>query len=148
MDQIEAKSAEGLPAEFLFTVAAYEGLIARTIRLRTCAQEFCQVVQKEVGGSATLTIGTFNRVNHLQHPVAVLSPKLSGGGLNLRSSQSPLNRWSMQHDLDPYLHSGQQFDLLRPTAGMIKPLDIAHALSNLCRFNGHTRTHYSVAQHS
>ena len=45
-------------------------------------------------------------------------------------------------------HSGQQFDLLRPTAGMIKPLDIAHALSNLCRFNGHTRTHYSVAQHS
>lgn len=44
--------------------------------------------------------------------------------------------------------SGQQFDLLRPTASMIKPVDIAHALSRLCRFNGHTRTHYSVAQHS
>ena len=84
MDQIEAKSSEGLPAEFLFTVAPYEGLIARTIRLRVAvltggdkptlrlrwigeaqlredlAQEFKQVVQKEVGGSATLTIGTFN----------------------------------------------------------------------------------------
>lgn len=44
--------------------------------------------------------------------------------------------------------SGQQFDLLRPTAAMINPVDIAHALSRLCRFNGHTRAHYSVAQHS
>lgn len=44
--------------------------------------------------------------------------------------------------------SGQQFDLLRPTASTIKPVDIAHALSRLCRFNGHTRAHYSVAQHS
>lgn len=44
--------------------------------------------------------------------------------------------------------SGQQFDLLRPTASMIKPVDIAHTLSRLCRFNGHTRAHYSVAQHS
>ncbi|MCF5056757.1 phosphohydrolase [Pseudomonas proteolytica] len=44
--------------------------------------------------------------------------------------------------------SGQQFDLLRPTASMIKPVDIAHALSRLCRFNGHTQAHYSVAQHS
>lgn len=26
--------------------------------------------------------------------------------------------------------------------------DIANSLSNICRFNGHTRWHYSVAQHS
>lgn len=45
-------------------------------------------------------------------------------------------------------HSGRQFDLLNPTAAMISPQDIAHALARLCRFNGHTRTHYSVAQHS
>lgn len=44
--------------------------------------------------------------------------------------------------------SGRQFDLLRPTAAMVCPPDIAHALAHLCRFNGHTRTHYSVAQHS
>ncbi|WP_339521765.1 phosphohydrolase [Pseudomonas sp. EL_65y_Pfl2_R96] len=45
-------------------------------------------------------------------------------------------------------HSGRQFDLVNPTAAMISPNDIAHALAHLCRFNGHTRTHYSVAQHS
>jgi 5'-deoxynucleotidase YfbR-like HD superfamily hydrolase len=45
-------------------------------------------------------------------------------------------------------HSGRQFDLVKPTAAMISPNDIAHALAHLCRFNGHTRTHYSVAQHS
>jgi len=45
-------------------------------------------------------------------------------------------------------NSGRQFNLLNPTADMICPNDIAHALGNLCRFNGHTRTHYSVAQHS
>lgn len=44
--------------------------------------------------------------------------------------------------------SGAQVDLLRPTAAMIKPTDIAHALAHLCRFNGHTPEHYSVAQHS
>lgn len=84
MDQIEAKSAEGLPAEFLFTTEPYEGLNTQTIRLRVAvltggdkpalrlrwigedqlredlAQEFKDVVQKEVGRAATLTIGSFN----------------------------------------------------------------------------------------
>ncbi|AZC55407.1 phosphohydrolase [Pseudomonas chlororaphis] len=44
--------------------------------------------------------------------------------------------------------SGRQFDPLKPTAAMVTPYDIAHALAHLCRFNGHTRQHYSVAQHS
>jgi 5'-deoxynucleotidase YfbR-like HD superfamily hydrolase len=44
--------------------------------------------------------------------------------------------------------SGRRFDLLAPTAGMISPIDIAHALSLLCRFNGHTSQLYSVAHHS
>lgn len=45
-------------------------------------------------------------------------------------------------------HSGKPFDLLNATAAQINPLDIAHALSLICRFNGHCYRHYSVAQHS
>lgn len=44
--------------------------------------------------------------------------------------------------------SGLRFDLLNPSAAVVTPQDIAHALSNICRFNGHTFQHYSVAQHS
>lgn len=44
--------------------------------------------------------------------------------------------------------SGRRFDLLAPKADQVSTLDIAHALSQLCRFNGHTSRHYSVAQHS
>ncbi|WP_232505836.1 MULTISPECIES: DUF2303 family protein [Pseudomonas syringae group] len=83
MDQIEAKSAEGLPAELLFSVIPYEGLQAQTIQLRVAvltggdqpvlrlrwigeaqlredlAQEFKQVVAQEVGLATNLTIGSF-----------------------------------------------------------------------------------------
>lgn len=45
-------------------------------------------------------------------------------------------------------HSAQVTQLIDPTPEMINPDDIAHALSNLCRFNGHTNQFYSVAQHS
>lgn len=44
--------------------------------------------------------------------------------------------------------SGKRFDLQAPAAEMVCPRDIAHALAHLCRFNGHTSRHYSVAQHS
>lgn len=45
-------------------------------------------------------------------------------------------------------YSGRMLDVLTPDPEDINPIDIAHALSNLCRFTGHTRHFYSVAQHS
>ncbi len=45
-------------------------------------------------------------------------------------------------------HTGRRFDILDPKPDMIDIRDIAHSLSLLCRFNGHTHVFYSVAQHS
>lgn len=44
--------------------------------------------------------------------------------------------------------SGSTFDPLRPNFADIRIEDIAHALANQCRFSGHTRFRYSVAEHS
>ena len=44
--------------------------------------------------------------------------------------------------------TGKRFDLFEPDADMIDPRDISQSLAHLCRFNGHTREFYSVAQHS
>lgn len=43
--------------------------------------------------------------------------------------------------------SGVRFTPFSPQAEQIRAADIAHALSNLCRANGHCRHFYSVAQH-
>lgn len=43
---------------------------------------------------------------------------------------------------------GRRIDPLAPDEDQIDLADIAHALSNICRFTGHTREFYSVAQHS
>jgi uncharacterized protein len=44
--------------------------------------------------------------------------------------------------------SGRKVSVINPDASMIDIDDIAHALSMLCRFNGHGRSFYSVAEHS
>lgn len=43
---------------------------------------------------------------------------------------------------------GTYFDFEDPEASEIVLADIAHALGNICRFNGHTHRFYSVAEHS
>ena len=44
-------------------------------------------------------------------------------------------------------YTGVMFDPVHPEAERIDILDIAHALSMLCRANGHFRSFYSVGQH-
>lgn len=53
----------------------------------------------------------------------------------------------MNKDIWITTYTGQQFGLFNGR-GEIRIKDIAHALSNLCRFNGHCRQFYSVAEHS
>lgn len=49
-----------------------------------------------------------------------------------------------------YLHTrtGRKIDITKVKPEDIEIEDIAHALSQICRFNGHTSCFYSVAQHS
>lgn len=53
-------------------------------------------------------------------------------------------------DLGPSIQlvSGPLFSFWGHSLESIRIEDIAHALSNICRFTGHTREFYSVAQHS
>lgn len=45
-------------------------------------------------------------------------------------------------------YTGRKFDLADPDPDQVDLADIAHAISMLCRFTGHVRDFYSVAQHS
>ncbi len=51
---------------------------------------------------------------------------------------------------EPYIetYTGEKFWFLNPTPEQIHLKDIAHALSMQCRFTGHTKEFYSVAEHS
>jgi 5'-deoxynucleotidase YfbR-like HD superfamily hydrolase len=47
-----------------------------------------------------------------------------------------------------YTFTGKKFYLLEPRLEDIDIIDIAHSLSFQCRWTGHSRFHYSIAQHS
>jgi hypothetical protein len=44
--------------------------------------------------------------------------------------------------------TGKYVDTRQPTADTINVADIAHALANVCRYGGHSRRFYSVAEHA
>ncbi len=46
-----------------------------------------------------------------------------------------------------YTATGKFFDFDNPDDNIYSVSDVAHALSHICRFTGHTKTFYSVAQH-
>lgn len=46
------------------------------------------------------------------------------------------------------LYSGREVDIFNLKTNDIDIEDVAHALSNICRYGGHCLFHYSVAQHS
>lgn len=56
-----------------------------------------------------------------------------------------MNDWHRGDFMDTY--SGKQFHPFDPRPDDIEIIDIAHALAMTCRFGGHTKQFYSVAQH-
>ncbi len=56
----------------------------------------------------------------------------------------------MKTDRGPWCqtYTGKMFHPLNPSPEEVDIFDIAHALGNLCRYNGHCRHFYSVAEHS
>lgn len=52
--------------------------------------------------------------------------------------------------MEPWIqtYSGKKFNPFQPEKDDISIVDIAHALSNVARFGGHTKRFYSVAEHS
>ena len=55
--------------------------------------------------------------------------------------------WCMVSDGSITTYSGNLFWPLLPNPADVRIEDIAHALSNQCRFAGHSHTFYSVAEH-
>ena len=64
--------------------------------------------------------------------------------MHLQENQRPVER----SDVDwIQTYTGRQFWPFDPRPDDVEIIDVAHALANTCRYTGHTRAFYSVAQH-
>jgi hypothetical protein len=79
----------------------------------------------------------------LQHFAETQHDQLAGQSSlpTMRGDDDDLGGWVQ-------VYTGGRFYPLDPRAEDVDIRDIAHALSLLCRYTGHTRVHYSVAEHA
>lgn len=102
-------------------------------------------------------------VGDVAKPLKAMLPDY--GSIELRIKRSVYNRIGAQPHLSTtvkqakdeliceemrsvYLQAGMGFDLSAPDSSSYTIADVAHALSNICRYTGHCHGFYSVAQHS
>ena len=67
--------------------------------------------------------------------------------INMSNKNNQLHPVEMVHDGKFNTYTGKIFNLLNPDADSIYIEDVAHSLAMQCRWGGHSRVFYSVAQH-
>ena len=68
--------------------------------------------------------------------------------INFISKLKSLNGRIPKDEAYTITHTGKLLNVFKLQKGDLSIEDIAHALSKVCRWNGHCKYHYSVAQHS